>query len=149
MRFEPWHWVVLGATLMIAEMFVPTFFLLWFGISAMVVAALSLVLPMSFVVATLIWLGLSLVCAFCWVKFIQPHIKTRTKAGLGAGVIVGETGMIIKAPSVAQAGVIRFNTPKAGASEWACRYQGEEGLQVGERAVIVDILGNELLVTKK
>lgn len=148
MQLESWHWLVLGVVLIILEMFVPSFFLLWFGAGAIVVAVMTFVMPLSFLGATMVWLTISILCCLAWFKFIQPNFKTRTKAGLGAGVIIGETGMIIKAPTPTQAGVIRFSTPKAGASEWACRSQ-DDSLAVGERAVIVDIVGNELLVSKK
>lgn len=148
MQLESWHWLVLGVVLIILEMFVPSFFLLWFGAGALVVALFVFVLPLSFLSSVIIWLVLSILFCVTWFKFIQPNFKTRTKAGFGASTIIGETGMIIKAPTPNQAGIIRFSTPKAGASEWACRSQ-DENLAVGERAVIVNILGNELLVTKK
>lgn len=149
MQLESWHWLVLGVVLIILEMFVPSFFLLWFGTSALVVALISFVLPLSFLTAVIIWLALSVAFCLAWFKFVQPHIKNRTKAGLGASVIIGETGMIVKAPNSHQAGIIRFNTPKAGSSEWVCRSQDDLPLLVGDRAVIVNIVGNELLVSKK
>ena len=42
---EPWHWLVLGFSLMIAEIFIPTFASLWFGAAAVIVAALAWLLP--------------------------------------------------------------------------------------------------------
>lgn len=41
MTIEPWYWLVFGVILAIAEMFVPTFFMLWFGAAAIIVALLS------------------------------------------------------------------------------------------------------------
>lgn len=149
MQLEPWHWFIFGITLIILEMFVPSFFLLWFGVAAVVVAGINFIVPLEFLTAVIIWLIGAIACCVGWFKFVQPHIKNRTKAGFGASTIIGETGMIIQAPSANGAGIIRFNTPKAGASEWMCRSQDGLPLMVGERAVIVDILGNELLVSKK
>lgn len=83
-----------------------------------------------------------------WFKFIQPKLsQNRTKAGLGASVIIGEMGLVIKAMVGENAGIIRFNTPKAGASEWA--YRSSEPLAVGDNAVVLDVVGNELLIGKK
>ncbi len=48
MTIQPWHWLVFGVVLMIGEMFVPTFALLWFGAAALVVALLTFIVPMSF-----------------------------------------------------------------------------------------------------
>lgn len=40
----PWNWIVLGCVLLALEIVVPGIFLLWIGIGALVVGALSLVL---------------------------------------------------------------------------------------------------------
>ncbi len=145
---QPWHWLVFGIVLMTAEMFVPTFFLLSFGAAAVVMAAITWMFSLSLTVAIICWLVLSVVFCGLWFKFIQPKIKMRTKAGLGGSVIIGEIGMIVDAPCADHIGKIRFAVPKVGASEWACRTYDEQ-LQVGDRAVVVKVLGNELLVTKK
>lgn len=149
MQLESWHWLMLGIILITLEMFVPSFFLLWFGFAAVAVALVDFIVPLTFMSAVIIWLILSILCCLAWFKFIQPHFKTHTNAGLGASTIIGTIGIIIQSPTPEKAGIIRFNTPKAGSSQWACRCQNDTVLAVGERAVIVDILGNELLVTKK
>lgn len=146
MTLEPWHWLVFGLLLMTAEMFIPTFFMLWFGVGAVLTAVIGFIVPLSPSGSVVIWLMLSLVFIAVWFKFIQPNFKNRTKAGLGASVIIGETGMLVRLPTSTQAGMVRFATPKAGASEWACR--STDSLTVGDRVVIVDIIGNELLVKR-
>ena len=40
----PWNWMVLGCALLALEIVVPGFFLLWIGIAALVIGALSLLL---------------------------------------------------------------------------------------------------------
>lgn len=89
---EPWHWLVLGFLLLIVEMFVPTFASLWFGAAAIIVAALSWLLPISVSIQIIVWLVLSSVFLLAWFKFIKPLSVDRTKAGLGGSVIVGEVG---------------------------------------------------------
>ena len=41
-----WHWLVLGMVLVVAEMFVPTFFILWFGFGALIVGLVEIYAPM-------------------------------------------------------------------------------------------------------
>lgn len=148
MNIQFYHWLVLGVILMIAEMFVPTFFLLWLGVAAVVVGILTWVLSISLTTAVIVWAMLSVLFCVAWLKFIQPKLaKNRTKAGLGAITIVGETGMIIRVPNKLMTGSIRFSTPKAGVSEWECRTNDD--LQLGETVVVLDVVGNELLVGKK
>ena len=143
---EPWHWLVLGFVLLIIEMFVPTFASLWFGGAAIIVAALAWLLPISVSMQIIIWLVLSAIFLLAWFKFIKPLSVDRTKAGLGGSVIIGETGMIIVAPQLNRAGVIRFSVPIVGAAEWMCRTSGEQ-VAVGDRVIVTDIVGNELIVS--
>ena len=143
---EPWHWLVLGFVLLIIEMFVPTFASLWFGGAAIIVAALAWLLPISVSMQIIIWLVLSAIFLLAWFKFIKPLSVDRTTAGLGGSVIIGETGMIIVAPQLERAGVVRFSVPIVGAAEWMCRTSGEQ-VAVGDRVIVTDIVGNELIVS--
>ena len=143
---EPWHWLVLGFVLLIVEMFVPTFASLWFGAAAIIVAALLWLIPIPVSVQIIIWLVLSTIFLVAWFKFIRPLSVDRTKAGLGGSVIIGETGMIIVAPQPERAGMVRFSVPIVGAAEWMCRTRGEQ-VAVGDRVVVTDIVGNELIVS--
>lgn len=143
---EPWHWLVLGCVLLIIEMFVPTFASLWFGAAAIIVAALLWLIPIPVSVQIIIWLVLSAIFLVAWFKFIRPLSVDRTKAGLGGSVIIGETGMIIVAPQLERAGVVRFSVPIVGAAEWMCRTSGEQ-VAVGDRVIVTDIVGNELIVS--
>ena len=143
---EPWHWLVLGFVLLIVEMFVPTFASLWFGAAAIIVAALLWLIPIPVSVQIIIWLVLSAIFLVAWFKFIKPLSVDRTKAGLGGSVIIGETGMIIVAPQPERAGMVRFSVPIVGAAEWMCRTSGEQ-VAVGDRVIVTDIVGNELIVS--
>ena len=143
---EPRHCLVLGFVLLIIEMFVPTFASLWFGGAAIIVAALAWLLPISVSMQIIIWLVLSAIFLLAWFKFIKPLSVDRTKAGLGGSVIIGETGMIIVAPQLERAGVVRFSVPIVGAAEWMCRTSGEQ-VAVGDRVIVTDIVGNELIVS--
>lgn len=64
----PWNWMVLGLVLLGAEVLVPGFFLIWIGIAAIIVGALSLALWdaafWTWQVQVLVFLGLALVSAF-------------------------------------------------------------------------------------
>lgn len=144
-NMEPWHWLVFGVILIIAEMFIPTFFMLWFGTAAIIMALLSWLMDLSLTVSVLMWLVVSVLFCALWFRFIQPRIKNRTKAGLGGAAIIGEIGMIIE-PTDGTHGKIRFNVPQLGASEWVCRTHDDDVLVVGERAVVRRIVGNELFV---
>lgn len=147
---QVWHWLALGFLLMTVEIFAPSFASLLLGLAALAVGAL---VYLGFVESVpwqiTLWLLLSLLLVGIWLRFINPHVRLRTRAGLGAGQIVGEVGMIVSAPVSGRLGRVRFAVPKAGAGEWACRAQDDALLPLGTRVVVVDILGNELVVAPK
>ncbi|PNK60732.1 NfeD family protein [Psychrobacter sp. FDAARGOS_221] len=142
---EPWHWLALGGVLIISEMFLTTFATLWFGIAAVMVALLSWLFPIPEVFQVLLWLLFSILMVVMWFKYVKPLSIDRTKAGLGGSVIIGETGIITKVPTLDKVGTIRFSVPIVGATEWRCRTRGEP-LELGERVVVIEIIGNELIV---
>ncbi|MPW64478.1 NfeD family protein [Moraxella catarrhalis] len=149
MGLQPWHWAVIGMLLMIGELFIPSFAMLWFGVAALVTALLLWAVPMGLLSQVVIWLGLSIVVCILWFRLIQPRIKTRTKAGLGGSVIVGEIGMIVSPVLTNGLGVVRFSVPKVGAAEWACRTLDGRPIEVGTRVIVTAVMGNELIVMPK
>lgn len=142
---EPWHWLVLGFSLMIAEIFIPTFASLWFGAAAVIVAALAWLLPIPLLFQVLIWLTLSVLFMFAWVKYIKPLSINRKKAGQSNDLIIGETGMIVVKPQKGISGMVRFNVPIWGADEWPCRTAGVS-VETGDRVVVIKVVGDELMV---
>lgn len=64
---EYWHWLVIGAALVILEVFVPSAIFLWPGLAGIVVGVLDYAVPgISGAVLLLVWASLSLVMAAGW-----------------------------------------------------------------------------------
>ena len=58
--FEWWHWMVLGMCLAMAELAVPAFFIVWFGIGAIGVGLALVIAPeISVASQVLLWAALS------------------------------------------------------------------------------------------
>ncbi|WP_417533074.1 NfeD family protein [Marinobacterium stanieri] len=147
-QIEYWHWVVFGMLLMMAEIVVPSFTIFWFGLGAMVLAALLAVLPdLSLSIQMVAWALVSCAFALAWFKFLRPHMVDRTKAGVAREAVMGETGQVILAPQSPRRGQVRFSTPVLGADEW--EFICDEEVETGDRVMIVDISGNTLIVKKR
>ena len=141
-----WHWLVVGLVLIIAELLTNTLVSLALGVSALIVGLLVVLTDVNSVVALLVWLVLSVILTVVAFKIIRPKLCNQTTAGLGAGSIVGQTGMIVVQPFTHREGRVRFSVPVFGADEWPCRSLNDIALTVGERVIVVDVIGNELLV---
>lgn len=142
-----WHWIVFGVILVLSEIALSTFFILWFGIAAILVGLLMLVAPeLDLNWQILIWTGLSVVMALLWFRFLKPLSVDQTKAGLSREAIVGEIGQVIRVPGNERRGKLRFPAPILGSDEWEIISTDE--LSEGERVQVKDVSGNTLVVKK-
>ncbi|BCG71103.1 membrane protein [Mesorhizobium sp. 113-1-2] len=73
----PWNWMVLGFVLLVVEVIAPGFFMLWIGIAALIIGAVSLLIwdaaIWTWQVQVLAFLVLSLVSAFVGKKLMGGH----------------------------------------------------------------------------
>ena len=143
-----WYWLVFGMLLIIAELFIPSFTVFWFGLGAIIVALILWLLPrMAFSWQLFIWAIASIVFTFLWFKFFKPLMTDRTKAGIGREAVLGESGRVIKIPEGDRRGVVRFSAPLLGADEWL--FICEQEVITGDRVFVKDVSGNTLIVEKR
>ena len=142
-----WHWVGFGVVLMLSEIVLVTFFILWFGVAAIVIGGLLFIFPeISLSWQILLWTILSSILAWSWFKYLKPLSVDKTMAGLSREAIVGEIGQVLVVPSDEKRGKLRFPAPILGADEWLILSRDE--LKIGDRVSVSDISGNSLIVKK-
>ncbi len=98
----PWSWVVLGILLLALEIFAPGVFMLWIGIAALIVGAVSLLLWQAaywtWQAQVLVFLLLSLASAYAGKKWMgartrasdQPLLNRRGEQMIGRTATLGE-----------------------------------------------------------
>jgi membrane protein implicated in regulation of membrane protease activity len=146
-EIQYWHWVILGVLLVLGELALTTFFVLWFGVAAIVVGVILFFAPaLSLSWQILIWTVLSTLLAAVWFKYLKPLSIDRTKAGLSREAIVGEVGQVISVPVENRRGRMRFPAPILGNDEW--QIISNESLSEGDRVRVKDVSGNSLVVEK-
>ena len=142
-----WHWLVFGMLLIMAELFVPSFTIFWFGLGGLVVAILLLLFAdLAFTWQLFVWAISSCIFTFLWFKFIRPRMADRTKAGIAREAAIGETGQVIRQPAQGRRGMVRFATPLLGSEEWP--FICEASVSIGDRVTVADFSGNALIVKK-
>ena len=140
-----YYWLIVGMLLLLGEMLLPSFTLLWFGLAAMLTGLLLLVMPdLGLSLQLLFWALASIVM---WFKFFKPTMTDKTKAGISKEAVTGETGIVIRAPHDEIRGIVRFSLPLLGADEW--EFICSQECQVGDRVEVVDVSGNTLIVNLK
>lgn len=142
-----WYWLVFGMLLIIAEIFIPSFTIFWFGLGGIIVAGILWLSPdLALSWQLFFWAIASCVFTFLWFKFFKPLMKDRTKAGISREAIIGESGQVIKVPNKGKRGIVRFTTPLLGENEWP--FMSQDKIALGDRVFIKDISGNTLIVVK-
>ena len=140
---EWWHWIILGLCLSMAEMLIPAFFIIWFGIGVVGVGLILLLTP-SLAVATqiLLWAGLSSALVALWFRYLKP--RTMTTVGTSADSVAGEVGILVHDITPEIRGLVRFQKPVLGSDIWEC--YADVKLGAGQRVRIVAVQGNFIKV---
>ena len=140
-----WYdWAILGVVLVVAELLVPAFVLVWFGLGALAVALmLSLFPDIGLTPQLLVWIVSSVALVGLWFKLFKPRLH-KTLAGRSQAEAVGEVGLIVRDVAPFQKGQIRFQTPIVGSDVWDCI--ADQSIKTGDRAKVVSIEGSILKV---
>ena len=141
-----WHWLVSGMLLIFAELFIPSFTIIWFGLGALVVGVLAWIgFGPSLEWQLLLWILLSAGFTVAWFRWIKPLSKDMTKAGTAREALLGQRCLLIKSPAVPGGrGECRFSVPILGSDTWQCLVEGEA--RVGDTVIVKEVLGNAVLV---
>jgi membrane protein implicated in regulation of membrane protease activity len=137
-----WHWIVLGLVLIGVEMLTPTFFLIWFGLGALLTGVLVASLQLGFAAQLLVWAVASLAMTFGWMRFFRN--PDRTSAGMAKEGALGMVGLVTKPVTDTLKGEIIFQRPVLGADRWPI--VADTPVSAGQKAKVVDVLGQTLKV---
>ena len=141
-----WHWLVIGMLLVVAEIFIPSFTVLWFGLGALVVGFVEMVAPMSMTTQILLWTVSSVLFAVGWFKVIKPKMAAANQNKQSCQSAIGESGLVIKLPSESTLGTMRFSTPVLDRDEW--QFRCDVAVELGDRLHIREISDQTLVVVR-
>lgn len=141
-----WHWALLGFGLMLAELVVPAFFLIWFGLGGLLVMLALLAMPdMSMTAQILLWTITSLAMMIVWFRVFKRG-DYKSLIGRASVNLVGEVGLIAESVAPFKTGKVRFQKPIVGSDLWNCTAQEE--IIAGTRVRVESVEGNTVNVKK-
>jgi membrane protein implicated in regulation of membrane protease activity len=142
-----WIWFLTGIVLIILEIFVSTFFIIWFGISALLVSLLVWTgVLASLSLQILCWSIMSVILLFIWFRFYRDKRIYRELSGLSEGELLNERGVISKRVFPGGTGKVRLYKVVYGIEEWECVSDVE--IDVAAQVRVVGIEGNRLRVSE-
>ena len=146
MHLEWLAWIVGGIALIVAELAIPSFFVIWFGLGALLVGLLMLALPdLSLTAQLATWTVASLAMVVLWFRVFKPSFQ-KTRIGTSAGEAIGEIGLLVAAVAPFERGKVRFQRPVLGSEEWVC--VADSPIAAGERVKVITVEGSFLTVGK-
>lgn len=146
MHPEWWTWIVGGIVLMLAELAITSFFIIWFGLGALLVGLLMLLMPeLSPTAQIATWTLASLAMVVLWFRVFKQN-RHKTKVGMAEGEVLGEIGLLVNAVAPFERGKVRFQRPVLGSEEWVCL--ADATIAAGERVKVVAVEGSYLKVSK-
>jgi membrane protein implicated in regulation of membrane protease activity len=138
-----WHWAVGGIALIVAELVVPSFVLIWFGLGALVVALAVAGADIGLTAQLALWLLVSLILVAAWFKVFKPGMH-KTRIGMADADVVGEVGLLVRDVAPFEKGEVRFQKPILGADVWECI--ADEAIGSGARVKVLAVEGSFLKV---
>lgn len=143
MELEWWHWAVGGIVLILAELALPAFVLVWFGLGALVLALVTAVVTLGITAQLAVWIVVSLALTGFWFKVFKPG-SHKTHIGMSDTDVVGEIGVLTHDVAPFARGEVRFQKPLVGADVWPCI--ADEEIRSGERVKVLALEGSLLKV---
>lgn len=141
---EWWHWAVAGIGLILAELAIPAFVLVWFGLGALVVALIAATGASTGITAQLaLWLVVSLALVALWFKVFKPGMH-KTRIGMSDADFIGEIGLLARDVAPFEKGEVRFQKPVLGSEVWPCI--ADEVIKAGARVKVLSVEGSFLKV---
>ncbi|MGI9338152.1 MAG: NfeD family protein [Gammaproteobacteria bacterium] len=143
---EWWHWVVLGCALLAADaLLINVYYLIWFGIGAMIIGLVLTIFPqMSFGVQLILWGVLSSLLLVQWLFWLRP-VFSRKRAAEARSLLPGQAGSVVHFSN--GAGELQLQRPVGGRDRWS--FRSATNHKPGDRVVVgaVDAEGN--VITKE
>lgn len=141
-------WIVLGAILMVAEIFTSGFVLFWFGIGALAAALAGLLgitsLGLQFLIFAGVSIGLTAASRTIFVNYFSRE-KEGTTLRTGVDSLPGKIGTVVSSSR----GALNEGAVKVYGSTWtAYPAPGEEPLEAGERVCVESVEGASIYVRR-
>ena len=141
-------WSILGAILIVAEIFTSGFVLFWFGIGALAAAFAGFIGIDSLVIQFMIFATVSIsLTAASRTIFLNYFSRERTGQSLRSGVdaLPGKIGTVVSSSR----GALQEGAVKVFGSTWtAYPAQGEPPLEAGERVCVESVEGASIYVKR-
>jgi len=138
-----WHWIAFGFILIILEMSMGTFIILWLGLAAVLVGFIDMILDTTFTMELILWMVFSILTTIVWFKWLKGSVRTLSGQ---SNYRLDTLGTVTKEIHPHGRGKVRFDQPVLGGSIWHAT--SKSNIEEGSKIRIVEINGQLIEVEK-
>ena len=143
MQIAWWHWLIGGMILMSLELAMPSLFLLWVGLAAVLVGIIAGLLAVPVALQFFLWAIFSLIFMWLWFKVVRH--PDRTHAGQSKEGAIGMRGLLTRDITDLARGEVLFQSPVLGSDRWPAT--ADRPIKAGERVYVIDVQAQTLKVS--
>ncbi|MBM7558309.1 NfeD family protein [Marinitoga litoralis] len=135
-------WLVLGIIFVVLEILTPSFFFLWFGISAFISSILGTFITNKFITSTIFIILSALLWLFSK-KIAKKWLEPKNTKLIHLDELVGKNGIALTDFDNENSGIV-----KVFSEEWKA-YSEEEKINKGDKIIVLKRESNILIVKKQ
>ena len=137
-----WLWIALAAVFIIGEIFTGGFFILWFGVGALL-AGVAAICGLGMGWQWGIFVVVSGVLVLVSRRFAQA-VTEEQPPGIGADRTIGKEGVVLEEiDNITDSGRVRI-----GKEEWRARSESGEKLAANEKVKVTALVGTHVVVAR-
>ncbi len=137
-------WIVLGLVLCAAEIFIPSFFIFWFGLGAFAAAVVSLFLGLTFQIVTFIAVS-SVLLIFTRPIVMKTLLKKGSSRKINIDEIIGKRALVVERVNPVEGkGMVKIN-----GEIWRAATEDDSVVSVGDYVKILKVDGTLLKIEKE
>ncbi len=136
-----WNWFILAGILGVLEMVAPGYFLIWYGLAALVVGGLALAVDISWQMQLILYavIGMGLLIASLRFAGARAGESDRPMLNKRGRSLIGKTYSLVNATANGRGSV------KVGDSIWSVRLEDGTDLGKGDSVLITGVEGTKLV----
>ncbi|TVX98213.1 NfeD family protein [Cohnella terricola] len=131
-------WLIVGGTLLIAELLTLTFYLLWLGVGAIVAAIVALIAPEAYLIQALAG-GLAALVLTIYTKSLTRHFRKSKGYRDVYEDFVGKAGIVMEAISPESPGIVKIGSETWSAVSQEALPKDEHVRVIGRRTTVLEV----------
>jgi hypothetical protein len=141
-----WIWLICGTALLIVEIFVPHFVVIWFALAALITGIAAYWIDGVAIQLAIFSVSTIVLFSVGW-GWLRNNMKMRARVRFSNETVIGEAGTVVSANvGNPPGGKVRFQAPIHGDDIW--EYISDDQLSQGDRCEVIELVGAKVKVKK-